>query len=169
MADNSLRVIVRLRQLALDQAREKLAACPRTEEAADQAVQEAKAARRRERWAAADLPAGGQPAESFVNWSEGSRKAQEDAATGQTTAAANTTKARAELSAARAAREAAETILSARESERKAAAERREQLALEEMARRRREEDEARAIRDGARAVEVLNTTITEQGASPCE
>ena len=141
MADNALRLIVRLRQLALDQARESLGAFLRAEEAADVALQRAEAALDRE-WSVAALLAGRHAAGWCANWVSVGRKIREDAVTAQARASGHTRRTRTGLAAARAAREAAEDLLSARESARKAVWERREQLALEEAARNREEEND---------------------------
>jgi hypothetical protein len=142
MAANPLRAIVRLRQLALDQARRELCACSQAEQEADRAVAKSDTDMERERRIAADLLAGPQASETFARSSRIGRTAAESHRMRQDAASASTMRARAHLSASRADKKAAEQLLIERAAQQTAEAGKRAQLALEEAARHGREGDE---------------------------
>jgi flagellar export protein FliJ len=134
MTRDPLESLVRLRRLAVDQARRGLADCLRIEEETMHAVAIIEAAIQRETEAASDLAADDADVEAFAAWLRRIRPKQHAAHLAE--AEAETAQARVVLAAARTAMEAAEEMLAKHDAARQAEAERQEQHALDEVAQR---------------------------------
>lgn len=127
MTHDPLETLLRLRRLAVDEARRDLAQCLRAEGEAARAVAAIEEAIGRETDAASDLATGGAEVEAFARWLRRIRPKQQAAQAAESAATADTARARALLAAARAAVRAAEVIVAKQALERQAEAERQEQ------------------------------------------
>jgi hypothetical protein len=135
MRPDPLRTALRLRQLALEEARRSLAICLAEESAAERDAAAAEAEIAREIAAASELSADDAPVDALAAWLPGARRRAADARARHETAQANTSVVRAALAASRAATEAAEELLAQREAQRRAQAERRTQAEMDESGR----------------------------------
>ncbi len=138
MPHKTLAALVRVRRLALDAATRDLAAALRNEAQAAHVVSCIEQDMQRERAAAEDLRGDDADVEAFGLWLRRARQDLAEAEAMRDQSEAETTRARAAVGAARAALTAAETALEARRAEQRAAAQRREQAAIDEIAQRRR-------------------------------
>ena len=139
MAD-ALRTLVRMRQAVVGEAKRLLASCL---DAETQARNAAAAAERRigmEADAASRIEVGDAAVEAFAAWLPVGRTQVEQARRAEAASLSATERARAALVLARTAAEAAEKLLAKQEAELAAEAQRKAQLALDELARRRRPE-----------------------------
>lgn len=137
MAGNPLEVLLRLRRLAVDQARQGLAECVAAETIAIARCNAVEAAMARELDAASKITADDRAVEDFAIWLHRTlpeRSAAEAALLGAET---QTKEARMVLGAARAGVRAVESMLERKETERLLLVGRTEQLALDEAVRRR--------------------------------
>jgi flagellar export protein FliJ len=139
MTSGPLESLVRLRQLAADDARRSLAECLHQEELAAQMTATIDAAIERETEAATSLAAGDAEVEAFAAWLRRIRPRQHAAHVAEDQAEADTARARIVLGAARAAVRVAEELLARHEAEARAAEERRAQSEIDETAQRTRE------------------------------
>jgi flagellar export protein FliJ len=135
MPRDPLLPLLRLRRLAVDEARRDLAACLRADEEAETAERAAAFAIHREQAAAASLEAGDAAVEAFAAWLPVGRAALEQARLGRAAAEAATVRARLALGTARSASEAAGRMLQVRDGRLRAGQARRDQAALDEAAR----------------------------------
>jgi flagellar export protein FliJ len=133
MAD-SLQTLLRLRRLAVDQARRGLADCLRSEADAGSAVREIAAAIDRETDTVCQSVGDDHMVDNFAAWLRRARVEQGNAVNALLTAETHTQEARAVLTVGRAAVETVEALIARREAERTAAAERQEQNVLDEAA-----------------------------------
>ena len=136
MAD-ALRTLVRLRQGTVGEAKRLLATCLEAETRARNAAAEAERRIAREAEAACRLEAGDAAVESFAAWLPVGRHAVEAARRAEEASRSDTERARAAMVLARTGAEAAEKLLAKREAELAAEAQRKAQLALDELARGR--------------------------------
>lgn len=131
---NSLHALLRVRALALDEAKRDLASALRAEQGAATAVEASEAEIVREAAIAEDPAAGDAQVEAFASWLRIARQRLENAQMGHGRAIAETGRARAALAACRAAHEAARMALERAEEELRLQRLRQEQLALDEIA-----------------------------------
>ena len=136
MTRDPLEALLRLRHLAVDQARRGLADCLRVEGQAAQSVAALQAAVEHEIEAATNPASGDAEVEAFAAWLRNIRPKQQAAHTAEAEAEAATSQARAIVAAARAAVRAAEEMLEEHVAARLAEAERHAQRELDEAARR---------------------------------
>jgi flagellar export protein FliJ len=136
MKPDPLESLLRLRQVALDEARRELAGCLRAESETAAAVAAIEAAIEREAEAASSLAAGDAEVEAFAAWLRRIRPEQRAAIAAAAAAEAATAQARAVLGAARAAVRAAETMIEKKAAEARAEADRKTQAELDEVASR---------------------------------
>jgi flagellar export protein FliJ len=134
MARDPLYSLVRLRRLAVDEARGALADCLRGEEAAEAVVARIAASIERETDVATSLSTSDAEVEAFAAWLRRIRPEQHAAHAAQDQAAIETARARAIVAVARAALQAAEDMVERHEAERRAEAERQAQRDLDEVA-----------------------------------
>jgi flagellar export protein FliJ len=134
-----LEALLRLRRLAVDQARRGLADCLRIESQAAQSVAAIEAAIEHEMEVATSLAAGDVEVEAFAAWLRRVRPKQQAAHAAETQAEAATAQGRAILAAARAAVKAAEEMLERHAAAKLAEAERQAQREIDEAAQRRSE------------------------------
>jgi flagellar export protein FliJ len=134
MARDPLHGLVRLRQLAADEARGLLADCLRDEEAAEGAAARIAASIERETDAAISLSTTDAQVEAFAAWLRRIRPEQQAAHAAQDQAEIETARARAMVAAARAALEAAEDMVQRHAAALRAEAERQAQRDLDEVA-----------------------------------
>lgn len=134
MARDSMEALLRLRQLAVGDARRDLAACIAVEVAAQEAVKTIEAAVMRETAAACRLDGSDQVVESFAAWLQRMRPSAAAAEAAMQAAALRTTEARAVLAAARSAAESVEALLAHHAVVAAALAAAAEQHALDEAA-----------------------------------
>jgi hypothetical protein len=132
MARNPLSALLRVRRLALDEARRQLANCLSAEALAARSVVEAEAEIVRERETAASLDADDAAVEAFGAWLRGARSRSAQAAAAHDRVTAETTRARAIVAVARGSFEAAQTAFEQLAEDERKARERREQLSLDE-------------------------------------
>ena len=137
MTQDPLESLLRLRRLAVDEARRGLADCLRAESQAAEALAALEAAIERETDVAADLNAGDAEVEAFAAWLRRMRPKQQAAHAAEAEAEAATAQGRAILAAARAAVSAVEDMLAEHTAERKAEAQRQAQREIDEAAQRR--------------------------------
>jgi len=137
MTQDPLESLLRLRRLAVDEARRGLADCLRAESQAAEALAALEAAIERETDVAADLSAGDAEVEAFAAWLRRMRPKQQAAHAAEAEAEAATAQGRAILAAARAAVSAVEDMLAEHTAERKAEAQRQAQREIDEAAQRR--------------------------------
>jgi len=130
-----LPVAARLRHLAVDEARRALVECVAAEASAVEALRLVDAAIAAETEAAGD-PAGDDHAvEDFANWLRRIRVERRAAASALEIAELRSNEARTALIACRTAARATDEVLRTRDADRKVAADRKEQIGLEEAAR----------------------------------
>ncbi len=134
MAHDALEALVRLRHLAVDQARRALADCLAAETTADSAAAALEAQVEHEADAAASLTTEDADVEAFAVWLRRIRPEQEAVHRAQDEAALATARARAVLSAAHAAAQAAEEMLQHHVAARRIEAERQAQQEIDEAA-----------------------------------
>ena len=132
-ARDPLRALLRLQLKGVDEARQRLAGCLSREIAADAAITAAAAAIAHET-AVAHGSAGDLEVEAFARWLPQGRHRLVTAEIAGASAAHETALARAALTLARGAAEATEDLLEQRQRQRREAADRAEQLALDEVA-----------------------------------
>ena len=137
MTQDPLESLLRLRRLAVDEARRGLADCLRAESQAAEALAALEAAIERETDVAADLSAGDAEVEAFAAWLRRMRPKQQAAHAAEAQAEAATAQGRAILAAARAAVSAVEDMLAEHTAERKAEAQRQAQHEIDEAVQRR--------------------------------
>lgn len=138
MKDSSMRTLLRLRQAAVDEARQALAACLRTEAAARAALRELDAAVEREAEAATGLDVEDRAVEQFAVWLRRMRIDRERGEEALATAEAGSAEARAVLSVSMAAAESLERLIEQRTNARLVADEARDRRALDEVRTRSR-------------------------------
>jgi flagellar export protein FliJ len=134
MTPDPLDALLRLRRMAVDEARLGLAECLRTESEAANAAGEVDAAIDRETEAASSLAAGDAEVEAFAAWFHRIRPRQHAAHEAEATAEAETVSARAILAVAQAAVRAAEEMMAKHAAAAHAGAERRAQAEIDEIA-----------------------------------
>jgi flagellar biosynthesis chaperone FliJ len=137
MSADPLRVLARVRRLALDEARRRLADCLAAEDAAATALAAIDAEIGREREAAMSLAADDAAVESFAVWLPEARRRADQAEAVLARASAETHLARAAVSATRGAYEAVEHALQRRAEVQRSIRTQAEQRALDEVASRR--------------------------------
>ena len=138
MKHDPLESLLRLREVAADQARRGLADCLRVESEAAAAVAAIEAAIQRETEAASSLAAGDAEVEAYAAWLRRIRPKQQAARAAEDAAAAATAEARAVLGAARAAVKAVEQMLENKAMAAYEEAERKAQGQIDEAASRTR-------------------------------
>jgi flagellar biosynthesis chaperone FliJ len=138
MRDEPLTTLLRLRRLALDDARLALAACVAAESDAALALRAIQESIHRETALAGRLDAGDAAVEAFSAWLRRCRGAHEAAAERLDGAEERTHEARVVLAASRAAVEAIEEEIARRDRERQRLDQRMEQRSLDEIRRDRR-------------------------------
>ena len=138
MARDPLQVLLRLRGIALDQARRTLADRLRDEAAAAERSAGIAAAIVQEAGVQHALPADGRTMDGYAAWLARTQAAQRQAQTAAHACAAATADARASLSEARGDTRALEVALEHARDVRRAAAARQEQMTLDEVAGSRR-------------------------------
>jgi len=136
MRDEPLRTLLRVRRLALDEARLTLASCVATETAAAAAIRDIEDEIRRETERASSLDTGDAVVEAFALWLRRVRDQQTRTAAALREAEERTHEARAVLTACRAAVEAVETEIARRDEVRRQEAARVEQRSVDEAASR---------------------------------
>lgn len=134
MTHDPLESLLRLRQLAADEARRSLAECLRLESEATRAVAAIEAAIERETEVATDLLAGDAEVEAFAAWLRRMRPREHAAHDAEQDAEAETARARVVLGAARAAVKAVEEMLEQQAIAAQVEAEHRAQAELDEVA-----------------------------------
>ncbi len=137
MSRDPLPALLRVRRMALDEARHRLAATLQAEADAEADALAAERAILTEADAARALTADDGVVETFAAWLPGARRRAEAARAAQEAAQAETSLARAGLQLARAAVEAAEALQSRQAEDRAAKAARKEQITLDDIAMRR--------------------------------
>lgn len=137
MSRDPLPALLRVRRMALDEARRLLATRLQAEAEAEADALAAERTILAEADAARALTADDGVVETFAAWLPGARRRAEAARAAQEAAQAETSLARAGLQLARAAVEAAEALQSRQAEGRAAEAARKEQIALDDMAPRR--------------------------------
>jgi len=151
MKPQSLRAVIRLRRLLVEDAGRHLAGCIQAETEAIAAVRELGAEMTRQRQAAEEIDASDADVEAFMLWLGRERHRLDELAAAQDRAAVMTARARAELTAARAALQAVESLQAQAAKVAEADRLRREQLDIDERARRGRAEDETTLKSDDTR------------------
>lgn len=134
---DTLRTLVRMRQATVGEAKRLLATSLEAETLARNAAAEAERRIGREADAACRIEAGDAAVEAFAAWLPVGRQQVEQARRAEASSQSATERARAALVLARTAAEAAEKLLAKREAELAAEAQRKAQLVLDELARRR--------------------------------
>ena len=138
MKPDPLESLLRLREMAADEARRHLADCLRVESEAAAAVAAIEAAIERETEAASSLAADDAEVEAFAGWLRRIRPKQLAARAAEGAAEAGTAEARAVMGAARAAVRAVEQMLSDKAKAAHEEAERKAQAQIDEVASRAR-------------------------------
>lgn len=133
MAREPLQSLLRLREIAFEEARRALRGAIEAESEADQAAAAAEAAIRRERAVASALDAEDGAVEAFGAWLPGAHATRNAAEGRRETAALATVHARMQLQAARGAVEAVRSALAAKAAAAAAEQARREQRTLDEL------------------------------------
>jgi flagellar export protein FliJ len=131
MTHDPLEALLRLRLIAVDEARRGLAECLRSESEAAAAVAAIEAAIERETEVATSLAAGDAEVEAFAAWLRRIRPKQRAAFDAETQAEAETARARVLLGAARVAVRAAEQMLEQHAAAAQAEAERKAQAEID--------------------------------------
>ena len=139
MTCDPLETLLRLRRLAVDQARRGLADCLRVESQAAHSVAAIEAAIEHETEVATNLASGDAEVEAFATWLRRIRPQQHAAHVAEAEAEAATVQGRAVLAAARAAVRAAEEMLEQHAAARLKEAEHQAQREIDEAAQRRGE------------------------------
>jgi flagellar export protein FliJ len=139
MTRDPLETLLRLRRLAVDQARRGLADCLCVESEAAQAVAEIEAAIGHETDVATNLASDDADVEAFAAWLRRIRPKQHAAHAAEAQAEVATAQGRAVLAAARAAVRAAEQMLEEYEAAAREGAEHKAQREIDEVAQRRGE------------------------------
>jgi len=137
MACDPLEALLRLRRLAVDEARRGVAACVDAEAEAARTVARLKEAIERETEVASSLTTDDADVEAFAAWLRRIRPEQAAAHAARERAETETARARAVLAAAHVAERAAEAMLEQQASARLAEAERLAQRDIDEAAQRR--------------------------------
>lgn len=132
MARDPLTVLLRVRRLALDEARRSLGGCLEAEATAMRSVIEAASEIMRESATAASLDADDAAVEAFAAWLRVARLRSEQAAAAHERVTTETTRARAIVALARGSFEAAQAALEQKAEHEREARQRREQLSLDE-------------------------------------
>ncbi len=140
MPRDPLDALVRVRQIALDEARRALAVCLAAEDAAETARVRSEAAITQERDAAERLDAGDAAVEAFAAWLPIARERLRQTIAAYERSLAETARARAVATLAQSAHEAAEDALARKREAERVTRQGQEQLALEEAARRPRKQ-----------------------------
>jgi flagellar export protein FliJ len=140
MARDPLVPLLKLRRLAVDQARQGLAECLAREEVTEKVLAEAEAALERETLAAQASASDGE-VEAFAAWLPYGRMAVQKAQSARDAAAVETTLGRAALTLARSAAEAVEKLIEQRRQKNDAEAEQRERAVLDEAGQRKKRQD----------------------------
>jgi flagellar export protein FliJ len=140
MARDPMVPLLKLRRLAVDQARQSLADCLAREQMTEKALAEAEAALDRETLAAQASASDGE-VEAYAAWLPYGRMAVQKAQSARDAAAVETTLGRAALTLARSAAEAVEKLIEQRRQKNLAEAEQRERKVLDEAGQRRRQAD----------------------------
>jgi flagellar export protein FliJ len=138
MKHDPVESLLRLRQLAVDEARRQLADCLRAESDAAAAIAAIEAAIAQEMEVASNLVGDDTEVEAFGAWLRRMRPQQQAAHAAQATAETNTSEARAVLTAARAAVRAAEAVAEKHAAVAQAEAARKAQAEIDEVASRAR-------------------------------
>jgi flagellar export protein FliJ len=141
MSGDPLETLLRMRRLAVDEARRELGACLRAEGEAAQTVAAIEAAIRRETAVATSLATGDAEVEAFAAWLRRIRPRQRAALAAEEAAEAGAVQARAVLGAARAAVRATEQMLEKRAVAMEADAQRQAQREIDEVAGRSKHAD----------------------------
>ncbi len=136
MSHHSLESLLRLRQVAVDEARRGLAECLRQESEATRVVAAIQSAIEQETEAASNLATGDAEVEAFAAWLRRIRPRQQAAHEAEDEAEAATAKARVVLGAARAAVKAVEEMLEQDAAAAQARTEHRAQAEIDEVAQR---------------------------------
>jgi putative NADH-flavin reductase len=136
MSRTSLETLVRIRKLAIEDARRGLATCLQAEDAAASSLRLAEAAIVHEQATAMDLNADDAVVEAFAAWLPKGRQAVAEASRAHVDAGAATVQSRAVVAAARASAEAVERVVQAQAMARAEDAARRSQAAIDETAAR---------------------------------
>ena len=139
MTRDPLEALLRLRNLAVGQARRGLADCLRVEGQAAQTVAAVEAAIEHEIEVATNLGSGDAEVEAFAAWLRRIRPKQQAAHAAEAQAEAATSQARAVVAAARAAVRAAEEMIEQHAAARLAEAGRQAQREIDEVAQRKGE------------------------------
>lgn len=134
MARDTLHTLLRVRRLAVDEARRALAESIRQEQAAERALADATAAIAKETAAATALSAGDAEVEAFAAWLPQGRAAERRAEERVATAGLASAEARTAVALARAAVRATEALIAQREEALLSARQHAEQHALDEVA-----------------------------------
>lgn len=134
MASDPLGVLLRVRRLAVDQARQALAECLTLETVASARCEEIATAIAQETDAATALTSDDQTVETFARWLRQTLPLQSAANLALADAEARTKEARTVLAATRSGVRAVETMLEQKEAERRLKLARAEQYALDEAA-----------------------------------
>lgn len=134
-----LHTVARLRNLAVDEAKRALADCVTAEATAAAVLRRLDSAIAAETDAASDPAGGDQAVADFAAWLRRISADQTAAAAVLAAAETRSTEARAVLAASRAGARALDALLARRDTERRLAADRREQAALDEAGRYRRD------------------------------
>lgn len=132
MARDRLRIVLRLREMEVDDARTELVRRETRVHAAAVAAHEAEAAIQSEMTAAARLSADDAAVEAFGAWLPSGRRAVLEAQAVLSRAQGESAQARARLNVARAAAEAVKTLIADRDAEASREVLRREQIDLDE-------------------------------------
>jgi hypothetical protein len=138
MTRDPLSSLLRVRRLALDEARQSLADCLAAEARAMHALAEAEAEIARERRTAASLDADDAAVEVFAGWLRVARGRSAQAEAAHERVTAETTRARAIVAVARGSFEAAQAAIERKAEEERLSRQRREQLSLDEAVQGRR-------------------------------
>jgi flagellar export protein FliJ len=138
MARDPLQAVLKLRELAVEEARRHVAHCLETETAAGQEVTEVGHAIACETAAAADIAAGDAEVEAFAAWLPQARRRARAAEAKHEAASMETARARAALAASRAGVEAVQKLMEKRRAEHEAELQRKAQAVLDEAGLRRR-------------------------------
>jgi flagellar export protein FliJ len=140
MARDPLVPLLKLRRLAVDDARHSLADCLAREDATEKALAEAEGALERETLAAQSSASDGE-VEAFAAWLPYGRLAVQKAQSARDAAAVETTLGRAALTLARSAAEGVEKLIEQHQQAREAEAAARERAVLDEAGQRKRPRD----------------------------
>ncbi len=132
MARDPLTALLRVRRLALDEARRSLADCLEAEAIAVRSLKKAEAEIVRERATAASLDADDGAVEAFAAWLRVARDRSERAAAAHERVTAETARARGIVALARGSFEAAQAALERKAADERDARQHREQLSLDE-------------------------------------